>query len=65
MHSMGAVEASLEATASGIAIVEKSTSYARLAQRHTVGDLHGFAVSARDTDQMLNKLDDLKKGGNP
>jgi len=64
LHSMGAVEASIEVTATGVTTIAKSTSYAQLAQKHTIGVLDGFAASVRSTNQMLERLDEFKKGGN-
>jgi hypothetical protein len=56
VQSMGAVEASLGATANGIIVVQDSTRMARAAQKTTVVALRDFAHVSRDTDSMLDRL---------
>lgn len=63
VRSMGAVEASLASTASGIAVIQDSTRVARRAQRSTVESIIDFAETSTDTDAMLERLRAFQRGG--
>lgn len=63
VRSMGAVEASLTSTTTGIAVIQDSTRMARHAQRATVENLLGFAETSDETDDMLSRLRAFQRGG--
>ncbi|MBX3245805.1 MAG: hypothetical protein KF901_01340 [Myxococcales bacterium] len=63
VRSMGAVEASLASTATGIAVIQDSTRIARHAQRATVESMLDFAETSIETDDMLERLRVFQRGG--
>lgn len=63
VRTMGAVEASVRTTADGVAVIERSISWAGEAQRMAEDELVAFAETARETDAMLEKLRKFEKGG--
>jgi hypothetical protein len=62
VSSMGAVEASVKATAEGVAVVDQATRFASVAQESALRDLVGFAHEARVTDQQLERLRRFRTG---
>jgi hypothetical protein len=63
VQSMGAVEASLSATASGVAVVQEATRTTKRTQRATVEAMLSFAETSNETDNMLQRLRAFQRGG--
>jgi hypothetical protein len=62
LASMGAVEASLKATADGVAVVERSTQFAHAADQTTAADLAAFSQTATEMESALNRLRKFRSG---
>ena len=62
LNSMGAVQRSIQVTAEGAAVIERSTALASRAQFETLAELREFGETAQETDELLKRLQSFGQG---